>query len=236
VHVSRAYRSINDDLYKITLSAVVYDGPDSRSPIVGVVSATLPADATLGSLDLKDSDRTAVLVARVDTNDPRKNPPAEDEQAPEYLILVHPSYGDLSDYGRGKKAEALPREKLRGVAPPMPGDEFVPRQRLIDAAEAFDDGYDDPLGKRNPKYAGRWLAGFAPVGNTELVVIVQQRREELTDALATWHWFLLGSLALAGIGLAGLRYWRSRKRQQASPEAAAPAVSTALYVAPPRGS
>ena len=236
VHVSRAYKSINDDLYKITLSAVVYDGPDGRSPIVGVVSATLPADATLGSLDLKDPDRTAVLVARVDTSDPRKTPPPEDTQAPEYLILLHPGYGDLSDYGRGKKAEALPREKLRGVAPPMPGDEFVPKQRLIDAAEAIDDAYEDPLGKRNPKYAGRWLAGFAPVGNTELVVIVQQRREEFRNALANWHWLLLGSLALVGTGLVGLRFWRSRKRHQAASEAAAPPASTVLYAGPRRES
>jgi len=26
-------------------------------------------------------------------------------------------------------------------------------------------------------WAGRWLAGFAPVGNTGLVVIIQQREE-----------------------------------------------------------
>jgi hypothetical protein len=237
VHVSRAYKSINDGLYKITLSAVVYDGPDSRSPIVGVVSATLPADATLGSLDLQDPDRTAVLVARVDTNDPSKVPPPDDTQAPEYLILVHPGYGDLPEYGRGKKAEALPREKLRGVAAPMPGDEFVPKQRLLDAAEAVDDVYEDPLGKKHAKYAGRWLAGFAPVGNTELVVIVQQRREELGDALMTWLWFLLVGAILVGIGFVAVRFWRGRSQPRAATETVAPAATTVLFVeSPPRGS
>jgi hypothetical protein len=40
-----------------------------------------------------------------------------------------------------------------------------------------DDNYKDPEAGRQDAYKGRWLAGFAAVGNTEFAVIVQQRFE-----------------------------------------------------------
>jgi hypothetical protein len=101
---------------------------------------------------------------------------------------------------------------LRAVTPPVPGDEFISRQQLLDAAEAVDDGYEDPVGATNPAYAGRWLAGFAPVGNTELVVIVQQKREEWSDALGMWFWLSVVCAALSAAGVAAYRYRRSWTR------------------------
>jgi serine/threonine-protein kinase len=212
VHVSRAYLSVNDELYKITLSAVVYDGDNGRGNSLGVVSATIPANARLGTLQLQDPDHTAVLVTRVDKRNPHVPPPKVEREPAEYLILVHPGYSDESEYGRGKKAEVLPRERLRAVTPPVPGDEFISRQQLLDAAEAVDDGYEDPVGATNPAYAGRWLAGFAPVGNTELVVIVQQKREEWSDALGMWFWLSVVCAALSAAGVAAYRYRRSWTR------------------------
>ena len=38
--------------------------------------------------------------------------------------------------------------------------------------------YLDPIAERLPQYAGRWLAGVAPVGNPETAVIVQQRYDQ----------------------------------------------------------
>src|SRR5262249_54478169 len=60
VHVSRAYRSANDDLFKISLSAVVQ--ADRDGPVLGVVCGTIRTDSTLVSLELNDERRTAVLV------------------------------------------------------------------------------------------------------------------------------------------------------------------------------
>lgn len=237
IHVSRAFESLNDDRFKIALSAVVYDGPDSEDQVLGVVSATLPTNATLGSLRLDDSRRTAVLVGRRDTNLHDKEPPPVDA-APVYLILVHPAYGELPDYEQGKKAVRMPEEMLR-LAPkrrPEDKDEFVPKPRsVVDAAEAVHDSYEDPLGKVHPtRYAGRWLAGFAPVGNMEMIVIVQQRREEIWPV---WYWPLIGGVTLLAAGLFTPVFWRLRRRR-APPRALlsqeAPTISIAD--APPRNS
>ena len=55
------------------------------------------------------------------------------------------------------------------------------------------DDYRDPVADPYSRYDGRWLAGFAPVGNTGMVVIVQTREAEalesersLAKQLATW--------------------------------------------------
>ncbi len=230
IHVSRAYESLNDRLFKITLSAVVYDGPDSKSPVLGVVSATLPTNATLGSVQLDDPERTAVLVGRRDTNPHDQVPPLVDPP-PVYLVLVHPAYGELPDYGQGKKAVRMPEEMLR-LAPKHRAedkDEFAPKPRsILDAAEGRHDAYEDPLGEVYPtKYAGRWLAGFAPVGNMELVVIVQQRREELWPL---WYWPLLGLVMLLAASLAAIAFWRVRYRPRTVTTQAMAATPTVTFV------
>ena len=213
VHVSRAYESMNDKRFKITMSAVVYGDPDSKREVLGVVSATLATDANLGSLQLEDSEHTAVLVGRRDTNPHDQEPSAEDPTS-EYLVLVHPAYGELPGFEQGKKAVRMPKEMLR-LAPKRrldDKDEFVPKPRsVVDAAEAIHDSYEDPLGKVYPsKYAGRWLAGFATVGNMEMIVIVQQRREELWPI---WYWPMLGGVALLAVGLFTTASWRLRPRR-----------------------
>jgi hypothetical protein len=225
IHVSRAYESLNDKRFKIALSAVVYDGPDSQGRVLGVVSAALPTDATLGSLRLDDPRLTAVLVGRRDTNQHDKEPPPVDT-APVYLILVHPAYGELPEYEQGKKAVRMPEEMLHLVPKRRPedNDEFVPKPRsVVDAADAIHDSYEDPLGKVHPtKYAGRWLAGFAPVGNMEMIVIVQQRR--------VWYWPLLGGVTLLAAGLFTTVFWRLRRRHappQALSSHEAPTISIA---------
>src|SRR5207247_1029253 len=58
------------------------------------------------------------------------------------------------------------RQKSRLLAPKSPP---------LEPEQLMDDYYEDPLAARSEEYAGRWLAGFAPVGATEFVVIVQQR-------------------------------------------------------------
>jgi hypothetical protein len=93
------------------------------------------------------------------------------------VILLHPAYSP------GDPAVAVPAERLQAVHRPVGGDEFQladPRQGLR-PEEAMDAAYEDPVAARYPRYAGRWLAGFAPVGNTEFVVIVQQRYDEVVD-------------------------------------------------------
>ena len=79
------------------------------------------------------------------------------------------------------------------------------------------DNYTDPVSSVAKEYAGRWIAGFAPVGNTGFVVVVQQRFEDAVslESSTLWNlalWSVLASLVAAVILLTLLCRWaRSRK-------------------------
>ena len=128
--------------YRFGISAPVRDGDE----VLGIVLATVPTGATLGSLRLTDEQRTAALVGRLDTNRPDGPPDAERN-----YLLIHPAYSE-----RG----AEPIEVHLQSPDPI-------------------DHYEDPL------LPGRWLAGFAPVGDTEFVVIVQQRYDDAIGPVNT---------------------------------------------------
>ena len=70
----------------------------------------------------------------------------------------------------------------------------------------------------NSKYAGHWLAGFAPVGNTHLVVVVQTRYEDavaldrmLIGRLAGWAGVALATGALTLVVIVWFARTRSRR-------------------------
>jgi hypothetical protein len=126
-----------------------------------------------------------------------------------WLILLHEAIG-------GERKSEMQRRLFALDASLDPGK----RWSSIDRSRAELDprpaariepvgSYVDPLGSIFPeKYGGRWIAGFAQVGNTELMVIVQQRYADavgqptsLAKSFVRWGW---GSLMLACI-LTGLR-------------------------------
>ena len=80
------------------------------------------------------------------------------------------------------------------------------------------DDYEDPVGAVHAEYAGRWIAGFAPVREADFRVIVQQRLPRtgpdgpgvLIDAVLSLALSLLASL---GLGLLGWYWWQSRQAQ-----------------------
>ena len=94
----------------------------------------------------------------------------------------------------------------------------LPPDRLRPGPAGFlpDDEYADPVATRHPEYAGRWLAGFALVPDTELVVLVQQPYEE---AVAPYRAFFRRFLewvtgAAAGAALLVVGLWLLRQRRQ----------------------
>ena len=186
IHISRLYKAESDELFKFSIATAVHADAAPESAFVGVVVASVTTTSTLGSLNLNDERRKAVLVGRRDTNSPRTE--TMTEQPPEYLVLLHPAYhrGDEALAVRSDAIERLPQQK--------PGDELQLPESASDIERAYDDDYRDPLGITHKEYRGRWLAGFAPVGNTECVVIVQQRYDETIEPDAT----LERNLALYG--------------------------------------
>jgi serine/threonine-protein kinase len=184
VHISRVYESHIDSLNKFSISVPVA-GSDGQ--LIGVVSATITTDSTLGLVRLHDERRTGVLVDRWDPNPSAGpvlvNPPIK------YVLMVHPAYH------RGDKPFDVASKQLHAIHQSLSSVELHLRYagRDFDPGQAVEPDYRDPVGKQNPDYAGRWLAGFAPVGNTELAVIVQQRYD---DAIPPDHGILWGAIAV----------------------------------------
>jgi eukaryotic-like serine/threonine-protein kinase len=210
IHLSRVYRSQNDGLDKLAIScSVLPAGPNKRS---WVLAATITTDATLGVESLHDARHKAVLFAPRDA-DPVQ--PGEPPLPAGYVILLH------SAFLAGEKSVPFPADRPGLV--PLPSEEPELRPARGPPPFVSDDDYADPVAERgHPEFSGRWLTGSARVGNTELIVLVQQRYEE---AVAPYQAFVRRFLLIAGgliglvlLSLVGLRLLQARrKRQTANP-------------------
>ncbi len=203
-YVSPAFKSEPDGLYKFAISTPVYSR-DGKRTWLGVLVATVPSQANLGSLILKDTRSAAILVAPRgrERRDPRPDPP--------FIIIRHPAYA-----GYGNAVE-MDNPGLRLLARESEEPSLrVERWGLPRNDVASSEDYRDPAAARFPSYAGRWLAGFAPVGNTGFVVVVQTRE---TDALKPIKHFgaqlakWIGIALSPGLVLMAFTALRARKRR-----------------------
>lgn len=183
-HISRVFRSEIDKRYRLAVSAPFC--PNGR--FAGVVSATVVTDSALGR-GLHDDRHKVALLAIKDPNPPRG--PALDPQPPsEYVFLLHPCYKP------GDEPLRFPNSQLPSFDVPNENGE-VPR--------AIKSDYQDAAGERDPLYTGRWLAGFARLPDSEMIVIVQQRQEEMMGPYRSFvgqlpYWAI--SIGAVGIALA----------------------------------
>ncbi|MBK8265176.1 MAG: protein kinase [Nannocystis sp.] len=164
-HVSKVFRSENDDRHKFALSTPIYA---SNGEMVGVLVAAVAASAHLGSLLLEDPPRVTVLAGPRDRE--RRQNPAES-----HLILLHPEY----QYGEADPLLSAEVRRLDHASRGVQGTEEP--LRLSTSRITSSDDYRDPAAARYPKFEGRWVAGFAPVGNTGFVVIVQSPYADLLE-------------------------------------------------------
>jgi serine/threonine-protein kinase len=192
VHVSRVFESRRDGLDKLALS-LKFQPRGAADEWVLAATVTTDRKLDLGVVSMSDSRHEAILVA------PRDAPGGA---GGEYVILVHQALAPRSPTRRfGTAAPGPPRDSDRPELGPPPPNEPRPFPP--------DRDYRDPFAATNPDYAGRWLTGSARVGNSELVVVVQQR---YSDSITPHRSLLRRSLswlaAAGGVGLltfAGLR-------------------------------
>ncbi|QJW93811.1 serine/threonine-protein kinase [Frigoriglobus tundricola] len=210
VHVSRVFRSVHDQKDKFAISCPLRPGAPSEEP--WVLAATITTDDTLGLIKLQDGDlKTALLVPR----DPSSSRvPGEPDGPAGYLILVHDAFGGK----KGTPCAPFPVDQPGPV--PVPNGRPELSYPVEPGAPPFpqNSNYHDPVADHgHPRYAGRWLTGAARVGNTEMVVIVQQREDvalapqrAFFERFAAWA----GGVAVVGLlvfaALAGARARRTR--------------------------
>ena len=92
-------------------------------------------------------------MAARDKSLPRGSARDSQQPKPKYLIVIHPAYQYRDD----------------PIGVDLQG---------FDTEQATNRNYEDPLKNRDEEYAGRMLAAFALVENTELLVIAQQHYNE----------------------------------------------------------
>jgi hypothetical protein len=212
VHVSRVFKSNYDGLFKFAISLPVADEDGS---FLGVVEASIPMHHTLGLREpvLHGESQKAVLVGRVDQGPPTKRDGdvSHAKLRHTYQIQLHELFEEHPEL-RQREAPLFPRRPWPDNDPELP----ELGESAADPVEA-DDQYVDPLARHDSvNYGGRWLAGFAPVGNTELMVVVQQRYDEAVGQPTSiaWTFVLLGwgALAMASI-LVGAAVWHRSRRK-----------------------
>jgi|SRR5579862_6883811 len=163
VHVSSAFRASVDKFVKFVICRRVEDG----SEMLGAVAVAIGTHSTMGLRHIHDDQHRVVVVAPWDPYRRSNDPEQLWAKTPTHVLFLHPGYRDL-----GEPPIALDFPGLAGVGIRICGQDLYPppSERAMGTRD-----YQDPFQERDPRYAGRWLAGLAPVGNTGFLVIVQQR-------------------------------------------------------------
>jgi hypothetical protein len=168
-HVSRAFVSQASDTERFAIAAPIYG---TSGEWIGVITAMTDTGATLGPLSLHDrnDNRIIALAAPQDKEDEK------DELPSDYVILVH---SHLTPGARTPLSGVWVRDLVDRAEQSGP-QTGIGQLRMADAdVVKQDEHYIDPV---KSDYAGQWLAGFAPVGHTGFVVIVQSREQEVRDS------------------------------------------------------
>ena len=178
-YIGRPSQSEVTGNFKFSISAPMY-GPDGAW--IGVVYASFATDSFFLNHAFEPGDdprATAALLARVDNDRIHQGEPLTTG----FMIVAHASLVQ----GTGIEVSSPTLESMT-----LPD----PRTDQLTLAEAqavlSDDDYRDPV----PGFGGRWLAGFAPVGNTGYVMVVQTRYSAIVDPDWTLFWRLVKWVAL----------------------------------------
>jgi hypothetical protein len=161
VHVSAAYRSRADKHLRFDLSAAV---ADASGRIVGVVAVAATSEPRLG-LPARNGEQTVLIGPW----DPDRRPDAQDDGAHQRVVVSHPAFA-------GQEQLVV----IEGPSLPLSLHGHCNQElaRTTPANATVIDDYRDPVKDRYPEYGGRWLAAYAPVGDTGFVVVVQRRPDE----------------------------------------------------------
>lgn len=183
-HISRAFRSEHDQRHKFAISTPIH-GKDGR--LAAVLVAGVAADANLLSPALDSAQSVTVLAA------PRDHERLSDLGARlPYLILRHRALAPGVSIGTAdEQVRRVGESEQRGDRDPL----------WPAAPERLESTYDyiDPVGEIDADYIGRWSTGFAPVGSTGWVVIVQSREEEALKPELTLVRQLARSIAISAV-------------------------------------
>jgi hypothetical protein len=211
IHVSRVFESRHDGLFKFALSVPFWAGARKPGHPDGVLVAILTTNSMHSLINLSDSNRTVALVLPDEGNpNPHERPKVSYGSPKSYKILLHPAYQGYP----GRRTVDFPRDNCRIFPFHRRGPELWAHR----TEQKFppNDAYFDPVANDSDisgakDYEGRWIAGFAQVGNTEMMVVVQERYAHAIENPQKWYWL---SAAYVGITLfvaVLITFWMARR-------------------------
>ena len=176
----------SDNFYKFAISAPILD---DQKNFLGVIATSVITDASMGLVFLHEDNRKVALIAATDTDSPEVG---LESGMDKYVVLYHPGYR------KGVDPVAFPYiNKIRMKPDPVNNPQFQLSDSKLQISP--DDKYIDPVSSVAKEYGGRWIAGFAPVGNTGFIVVVQQRFADAVSLESSTLWYLALWSALASL-------------------------------------
>jgi serine/threonine-protein kinase len=162
-HVSAAFLASVDGHAKFVVCRPIQD----KGRFLGMVAMAMGTHRTMGLNNLQDDDRNVALIAPWDPSRRANDPEMIWPTAPRYVLFLHPGYKNPSENPVAIELPELPAEGMRKCPEDLLASDSGKARGIAD--------YADPFAAKDPAYAGHWLAGMAPVGNTGFLVLVQQR-------------------------------------------------------------
>ena len=161
VYVAPAFRSESRGGLHFSFAAPIVDG---RGAFLGLVSASLVANAVFGAVRMEGSDESGQVTTAL--IGPRGRERSQASARPSALtFLVHAGLEAGAEYPLDGPSPAAFQAAFGDAA--LPGAQLV--FRYVPPLKVAD--FRDPL----PGFAGQWLAAFAPVGETGFIVLVERR-------------------------------------------------------------
>lgn len=167
-YLARAFRAEPDGQLVFAVSAPVLN---EQGVAIGVLMATVNAKSVLGAVKMENSaGGLHVTSALIGPRGPERDTKPGSLSA-DFTFLVHPGLPGGREYRLNSTLSAELVRKFGSSAPPGQqfALEYVPPVKVAD--------YEDAI----PGFEGKWLAAFAPVGNTGFAVLVQTRRSSILN-------------------------------------------------------
>ncbi|HET7541805.1 MAG TPA: protein kinase [Polyangiaceae bacterium] len=195
-YVARAHVSEGDGQFKFSISIPIFDAKASEKPrCVGYVMATSGTNSTLASLsfsDPHDPQRVGMLVSLRDRERYEPNVPTPGQ----LRVLVHQGL----PHGKSVTIDGPELARwVREIEQEEPAQRRQFRLPSPDQTRSSDDHRDPVRG-----FSGRWLAGYARVGETNQLVIVQTSYSILAGPQQLLRRTLECSGALLALGFCGV--------------------------------
>ncbi len=196
-YFSRDYHG-SDTHYKTAIAVPILD---QKKQFLGVLASSLTTKPKLGLAALSDPSYQVALLAPRDTDDPGAAPPSQENS---YVVLFHPAYREGAP-----AVEVGSTDRFRITPAPVCASQLDPTSNSL--PNEPDSNYQDPVASRYESYRGRWIAGFAPIGNTGFGVEVQKRYDQSVSLdSSTYRDLAIFSalISLVAIAMFGIVLWR----------------------------